>query len=106
MADQMHASRFCVRWYTIVIAARSRGYFVLVAPNSRDVARNRQVASTSSCVVRRTSTRISPWLLRNTGGTEQVGADGSSSDRTKYLRVPGGECCCGRVCAVCAAGLG
>jgi hypothetical protein len=25
MADQMHVSRFCVRWYTIVIAARSLG---------------------------------------------------------------------------------
>jgi len=24
MADQMHVSRFCVRWYTIVIAAWSR----------------------------------------------------------------------------------
>jgi len=24
MADQMHVRRFCVRWYTIVIAAWSR----------------------------------------------------------------------------------
>jgi hypothetical protein len=24
MADQMHVSRFCVRWYMIVIAAWSR----------------------------------------------------------------------------------
>jgi len=36
MADQMHVSRFCVRGYTIVIAAWSRGIVLngLTAPTS------------------------------------------------------------------------
>ena len=59
-----------------------------------------------SRVVLRTSTRISPWLLRKFWDAEQVGADGSSSDQTKDPRVPGGGYCRGRVCAVCIAGLG
>src|SRR6201982_1289711 len=40
------------------------------------MARNRQVASMSSRVVFRTSTRISPWLLRNTGAPNRSARSG------------------------------
>lgn len=91
---------------TSVGPVRRRGNSCSWLRNSRGVARNRQMASMSSRGVLRTSTRISPWLLRNTGAAEQVGADGSFSDQTRDPSVPGGECCCGRGCAVCIAGLG
>src|SRR5215469_3772484 len=48
---------------------------VLLAPNSREVARNPQVASMGSRLVLRTSTRISPWPLRNSWTPKRVGAD-------------------------------
>jgi Type I phosphodiesterase / nucleotide pyrophosphatase len=49
------------------------------------VARNRQVASMSSRVVFRTSPRISPWLLRNTGAPNRSARSGVPVNKRKTI---------------------